>query len=189
MIPIRAFIGIDFSVELKDDIAGIQKKLKQHTSKGRWKHSENLHLTLKFLGEVSPSQQSQIDALMKEVCLTKTSFNLAMTGLDAFDWKDTVRVLFLGIAGDIWKLKSLQEDIDKALIPLGFQPEKRGFAPHVTIGQDLVFDCDFKQIQDELGEIKLGPIIVNSLFLYKSEQVQDKRIYTRISEYSLPSVL
>lgn len=185
MSIIRAFIGIDFPREVKNGIYDLQQRLRKYALKGRWKHLDNFHLTLKFLDEISLTQQAQIDVTLKKLCIDRKPFNLSVTGMGIFDGRETIRVLWLGLAGDIQELQSLHKEIDQSLTHLGFQPEKRRFRPHVTIAQDLVFKCGFDQIQEAIGDVQLGMIRVDSLFLFKSEQVQNKRIYSKVSEYNL----
>jgi RNA 2',3'-cyclic 3'-phosphodiesterase len=183
MRTMRTFIGIDFERELKNEIYELQQKLRSYAKKGRWKHSDNFHLTMKFLGEINPAQQEQIDNAMKKLCITREPFTLSLTGLGAFLGKDSIRVLWLGLDGDMQELQSLHKETDKVLTPIGFEPEKRKFKPHITIGQDIIFDYSFNQIQDIIDEVQLGMTRVNSLFLFKSEQIQNKLTYTKVSEY------
>jgi len=122
---------------------------------------------------------------MKEVCAQKEPFNLKLSGLGTFSGKDYVRVLWLGIAGEMEKLRSLQKEIDRELDKIGFPKEKREYRPHVTIGQDIVFkeDFDLKEFQSRVKDYKIGK--VDRIYLYKSEQINNKRIYTKVSEYIL----
>lgn len=181
----RAFIGIDFAPEVKKEIFNLQQRLRKYALRGRWKHSDNFHLTLKFLDEISLTQQAQINEAMQKVCLGQKPFKLAVTSLGVFNGKEAIRVLWLGLTGDLFELKGLQRQIDQALGPLGFAPEKRQYSPHITIGQDVVFACGFDQIRESIGDVHLGTIGVDRFFLYKSEQIERKRIYSPISEYKL----
>ncbi len=181
----RAFIGIDFGDEINQEIFDVQNKLKANSESGRWKPIDNFHLTLKFLGEVSPTQVEQINQAMSSICNSEKPLNLAVSGLWTFDGKDSIRVLWLGLTGDLDALRDLQNNIDGALQPLGFQAEKRGFAPHVTIGQDIVFKTDFAKIQAELGDVRLSTMTIKSLQLFESVLDQNKRIYKKVAEYSL----
>jgi len=180
---VRAFIGIDFSQEVKNEIAELQGRLRKYAPKGRWKHRDNFHLTLKFLDEITPTQKLQIDDVIQKLCIKRKPFKLGLKGLGTFKGKDSIRVLWLGLSGDVQNLKSIHQEIDNALASLGFPPEKRRFNPHVTIGQDIIFECDFDEIRDAIGDIDFGVTKVDSLFLFKSEQIGNKRIYSKVSEY------
>lgn len=112
-------------------------------------------------------------------------FLLEITEPGIFEGKNSVRVLWLGLTGELGILRQLGVNIDKFLHAIGFPVEKRRYTPHVTIGQDIVFECPFSQIHDSIEQINLSPVLVNKLILFKSEQLQNKRVYTPISEYAL----
>lgn len=181
----RAFIAVDFSSELKSEIADLQLKLKTHASSGRWKYIDNFHLTLKFLDEINTSQVENINRSLKEICGRTKGFKLNISELGNFPGRGSLRVLWLGLGGDIGKLNTLQKDIDTSLQSMGFQSENRRYTPHVTIGQDLVFDMDFDSIR-RLADLSEFPgISADRIYLFKSEQVANKRIYTPVNEFRL----
>ncbi|MGI6704937.1 MAG: RNA 2',3'-cyclic phosphodiesterase [Clostridia bacterium] len=183
MNDIRTFVGIDFDRELKEGIYELQQRLKQYAVKGRWKHIDNFHLTLKFLGEIHPFQKVQIDDAIRNVCIGRKPFQLEVSKIGMFNGRNSIRVLWLGLGGDIQELHTLQKEIDRALASIGFPPEQRRFRPHITIGQDIVFERDFDRIQDEIGKPDFNLVKVDRLFLFKSEQIRNKRVYTKVSEY------
>lgn len=185
MIHIRTFIGIDLDDDHKKSIYDLQQRLRKYAIRGRWKHSSNFHLTLKFLGEISMDQKKQIDLSMSSICSVQKPFSLEISETGTFKGRNSIRVLWLGLTGSLKTLHHLAGSIDRSMSALGFPPERRPFTPHITIGQDIIFECPFEIIQDSIGSISLGPINVEKVNLFKSEQVQNKRVYTIISEYNL----
>jgi len=183
----RAFIGIDFDRNHKNKINELQQRLRKYAVRGRWKHIDNFHLTLKFLDDINMNQRLKIDNELKEMCSTIKPFNLNIKDIGIFEGRDSIRVLWLGLGGDTEELVLLHERIDEILTPIGFIPEKRPYRPHITIGQDIVFECDFQQIRDSIGEFNLDPVVVNRLYLFKSEQIANKRVYTKVSDYNMSS--
>lgn len=179
----RAFIGIDFENKLRKEISDLQQRLRGYAVRGRWKHSDNFHLTLSFLDEISIGQKDQIDRVMKEMCNFVKPLSLALSGIGSFEGGSEIRVLWLGLSGDIRDLQSLYGEIGNSLASIGFPKEKRSFKPHITLGQDIVFKCGLEELRRTVGEARFAPFEAKSLFLFKSEQVQNKRIYTKISEY------
>ena len=161
----------------------LQQRLRKYAVK-RWK-TGNFHLTLKFLGEISPDQVMQVDASLKRICSGFRPFSLEISETGIFKGQNMVRVLWLGLGGDLKILHQLSAGIDRSMSALGFPPEKRPFTPHITIGQDIVFECLFENIQDSIGKVSYGPIKIEKINLFKSEQIQNKRVYTVISEYVL----
>jgi len=184
---LRAFIGIDFNDEIKNEILAIQNQLKPHTDSGRWKSFDDLHLTLKFMGEIGTGPLEPINEAIKAVARQVKPFSLSLADFWTYDDKDLMRFLWLGLAGDLDALRDLQAVVDKALEPLGYPAEKRGFAPHVTLGQDLVFTTDFEQVKAALGPVQLKDMSVHWLVLFVSEEAEGRRIYRKIAEYPLSS--
>lgn len=185
MVCIRAFIGIDFDIDCKKYIFELQQKLRGYAVKGRWKHSSNFHLTLKFLDDISPEQKEHIDAALNGICNAQEAFRLTVSEAGVFQGKDMVRVLWLGLGDEVRILQHLASSIDESVSKFGFPMEKRRFTPHITIGQDIIFEQPFDEIRDSIGRISYGPMDVKTVNLFKSEQLQSKRIYTKISDYML----
>lgn len=181
----RSFIGIDFSKELKNEIASLQSELRNHASSGRWIYIDNFHLTLKFLGETDMKTATGIGQKMRELCGSTRKFDLNMSGLGNFPGNGCLRVLWLGLGGDSDKLLSFQSKVDQSMEQLGFQREKRGFSPHITIGQDIVFDSEFGRIKELAGVRSFSGMTVEKVYLFKSEQIGNKRVYTAVDEYKL----
>lgn len=140
-------------------------------------------MTLKFLAEVSEDQLASIDAVMISLAQQQTPFRLEFTGLGQFRGRDSIRVVWLGLAGELAVLAHLQSQIEHCLVPVGFAAEARPFAPHVTLGQDVIFTQDFREIQRSLGPVTIKPVTVDYLTLFKSEQIEGRRVYTPIHRY------
>jgi 2'-5' RNA ligase len=181
----RSFIAIDFDRELKTKIAGLQSEIRKYAFLGRWKHIDNFHLTLKFLGEINEGKIKSINTALSEICSSIPAFKLKFSNLGYFLGQERIRVLWLGLGGDMSKLIDIKKAIDVGLKYEGFEPEKRKFTPHVTIAQDVVLHNGLESIKHLINLDELPEIIVKSVYLFKSEQKDFKRIYTPISEYCL----
>jgi 2'-5' RNA ligase len=181
----RSFIGIDFSRELKSEISSLQWELKTYAISGRWKYIDNFHLTLKFLGETDMKTAGRISETMKELCGSVPKFDLKISGLGNFPGNGCLRVVWLGLGGDVDKLISFQAEIDQSLGQLGFQREKRGYSPHITMGQDVVFHTEFERIKELTGLKSFPEMTVDMVCLFKSEQIGKKRVYTVVDEFKL----
>lgn len=181
----RCFVGVDFSMDVKSCIADMQMKLKKSAVSGRWKHINNYHLTLKFLNEIDSGTVEKVNQSLEEVCSIAGYFTLRISELGNFPGKGCLRVLWLSLDGDLEKLYQLQESIDTSFQKIGFEKEKRGYTPHVTLGQDVVFGQDFDKIKKITPVEAFPDITVDKVYLFKSEQIQNKRIYTPIREFKL----
>lgn len=180
----RVFVGIDLSDQLKEEILKLQLRLKNFALKGRWKHADNFHITLKFLGEVNKEKLADIDGKLREASQQAHRFKLKISELGSFPGREGIRVLWMGLGGEMDALNRLQCQVENKMADLGFQKEKRSFTPHITIGQDIYFDRSFNGIKDLINIEDFKEIDVGSIHLFKSEQIGSKRVYTSLFEHS-----
>ena len=131
----RAFIAIEISQEAKSAIAELQNKLREADADVSWTRPENIHLTLKFLGEVSESLVTDIAAICVECADGSHLFELILKGTGAFPDSRQPRVLWVGLEGDLAELTRLQRNLDEALTRLGFERDGKPFRAHLTIGR------------------------------------------------------
>jgi RNA 2',3'-cyclic 3'-phosphodiesterase len=181
----RSFIGINFSSETKEDLGKVQRQIKGHAAKGRFKHVDNFHITLKFLGEIENHQSEEIAKKLEEIAGKQKSFELMLQDIGQFKGREKIRTLYIGLGGNIDALKRLNEDTEAAMELLGFKKEARPYTPHVTIAQDLVLNISFEELKKHINMLNTHAIYVNKIELIKSEQIQNKRIYTPIYSYEL----
>lgn len=181
----RSFVAIDFSKQLKNRIAELQRELRSHAVTGRWKYIDNFHLTLKFLNEIDDSTTDLLDEELKRISSAAGNFKLNISGMGYFPGNNCLRVIWLGLAGDLYSLRSLQSKIYLNFKRHGFEPEKRDYTPHVTIGQDVVLRGNFEDLIKKIDFNSFPEIAVDKIYLYKSEQITNKRVYTPIREYVL----
>lgn len=188
----RAFVGIEFSTELKNEIHEVQEKLKPFAQNGRWKHTDNFHLTLCFLGEIDEQQVSEINGILADIAPKHQPFTLGIEKLGTFGQGTfnpdiglmPIRVLWLGIEGGEKALRALQSDIEEKLETLGFPPDPRGYNPHVTLAQSLKIKCDIDKLERQ-SDLFAGKIEVDSIHLFISEVSDGNRIYRPISNHKL----
>lgn len=137
MSTIRAFIAIDLPEAVREELASIINDLKQKVpSKSvRWVRPDNIHLTLKFLGDTKIDSLDHITGGLDRVGREKPPINLTLDKLGCFPNPRRPRVVWVGVSGDIDTLQSLQKMIDQMLNPLGWDLDKREFHPHLTIGR------------------------------------------------------
>lgn len=188
----RAFVGIEFSSEIKEEIFELQKKLTPFAKSGRWKHEDNFHLTLKFLGEIDEQQASAINGLLAHIAPTHEAFTFGIEKLGTFGQSTfnpltgslAIRVLWMGIEGGEKALRALQSDIELKLEALGFPRDPRGYNPHVTLGQNLKIKCEVEELEKSVVPIT-RKVEVGSIHLFKSEAKDGNRIYRPVSVHQL----
>src|SRR4030042_6849797 len=133
---IRSFMAIELPEEVKTGLRRLQTELKLpgHTFV-KWVAPESIHLTLKFLGNISPQKVAEITRVMEEASQGVNPFQLEVTEVGAFPNMRQPRVLWVGIRGEVDKLVAWQQHIDNGLVPLGFAKETRAFTPHLTLAR------------------------------------------------------
>ncbi len=133
---VRCFLAINLSPETKDFLSETIEHFRPLFRKRvRWVKPENCHLTLKFLGEIQEEKLASIEKKARDVAKNFSPFELSLSATGVFPNPKFPRVLWLGLKGDLPVLKSLQANIEDSLSTIGFEPEKRPFSPHVTIGR------------------------------------------------------
>ncbi|KPU27815.1 hypothetical protein TR13x_00150 [Caloranaerobacter sp. TR13] len=181
----RLFIALSFDRELKERLGKIQKKVKNNSSKGRWVYIDNFHLTLKFLGSVDKNYVGDINKSLRKIASNFDEIKLKLDKLDYFPGKDMMRVVWLGVSGEVEKVKQIKLAVDKELIKYGFPKEKRKYTPHITLARDVVFESR-KHFVDDLIEKDLDySFTLKNLTLMNSELIGGKRIYTPIGNFRL----
>ncbi len=137
MEEIRTFVAIELSAEIKSELARAQEMLREKiaTPHLRWVDPANVHLTLKFLGNVPLDRIQEITAALKEACVGLSPFIIDVSGLGCFPNTNNPRVIWVGVQEETGRLKRLQERIEERLAALGFKPERRPFRSHLTLGR------------------------------------------------------
>jgi 2'-5' RNA ligase len=183
----RLFIAIELPPEIKQGIAKVQEQLRESGANAGWARSEGIHLTLKFLGEVSEERASGIMAALTGAAEGSGKLNLEVAGAGAFPNGKNPRVLWLGVTGDVEKLGSLQAAVENAMTGLGFEREERTFSPHLTLGR-IKFPKprdNWQQKIESIRDVKLGGFEADHISLMRSELQRDGAVYTELGKISL----
>jgi 2'-5' RNA ligase len=130
----RSFIAIDLPPDIKEAIRSVIRVLSAGASCIRWVPVENIHLTLKFLGEVKEDLVPRIEKQLRLSAERHQAFNITVKGAGAFPDLRSPNVLWVGIEKSE-ALSFFFRDIEAGLSGLGFEPEARRFSPHLTIGR------------------------------------------------------
>lgn len=116
----------------------------------RWVPAENIHLTLKFLGDVNPNQVEAIQAGLERACHNAYVHQLIAVGLGCFPNPRRPKVVWVGVGGGVEQLKHLRDQVEAEIAPLGFPTEERPFSAHLTLGRVKTEDS---RVQAQVGEI------------------------------------
>ncbi len=191
MESIRAFIAIELSDEVKRALKTLQGKLKSVSrAPVKWTDPEGTHLTLQFLGNVDSDKVIRISAALKSASRGIHLLRLRVNGLGVFPGPTRVRVVWVGLDGDLEALNRLQKNIETALEPLGFKPEARAFTPHLTLGRvrDDARPDERQGLGRLIGETKETIDIafdVKTVHLFRSQLQPTGAVYTKIGTVEL----
>ncbi|MSS70343.1 MAG: RNA 2',3'-cyclic phosphodiesterase [Candidatus Latescibacteria bacterium] len=182
MATIRTFIAIAPTEEVRQKIGQMIEDLKPHAQGIRWVKAENLHLTLRFLGDVEESRMPEVHQAV--VSAAGQPFSIRPGALGAFPNVHRPRVLYVSLEGGLEALLGLQHRVEDELVGRGFPREDRPFAPHLTIGRAM---------RDRRGAINLPSIsdpavsdtVVREVLVMKSDLRPDGPIYTPMARVGL----
>jgi len=195
MEQVRSFIAIELPDELKLELSQLVAKLKSgEQSWVKWVDPYNIHLTLKFLGNVAVDMLDGITGALEKAAQGIAPFHLEVKELGVFPNLRRVQVAWVGISGEVDKLAQLQQHIESNLAPLGFAPESRPFVPHLTLAR--LRDQALLAERQRFGQLITGTrfeaanaIKVNAISLMRSQLTREGAIYSRISSVGLKNPL
>jgi 2'-5' RNA ligase len=183
---LRAFIAVEIPHEIQQAIFSRATSVLKKTTDSlvRWVPPENMHLTLKFLGDVSPSNVDLLTRMLRAEADSAHCFEISVGGLGSFPNLRRPRVLYIGIQAPAG-LEALQRGVESASRRLGYESEERPFSPHLTLGrvkQDASAS-DQQKIRQALENIhidSLGTARVDSVHLFKSDLKPSGSVYTKL---------
>jgi 2'-5' RNA ligase len=167
--PVRAPL-----IDLMEGVAG-----------ARWQSEDQLHLTLRFIGEVDARLADDIDTALQSVHHPR--FDLALSGLGVFDRRGQATALWAGVTPHE-PLKALHKKIDQALRRAGVAPERRAYLPHITLarfGRGAGPLQPLQPLLESAGGLTSAPFAVEEFRLYESHLTAAGATYTPVAHYSL----
>ncbi len=165
----RVFYGIVLNDEAKNKIDSVQKELMQIAGKGKFIFKENFHITLRFMGEIDPSNVETYGRLLFDVTKDIGKFTLITDQVSSFS--KGIKILpWIGLK-ESEELLSLHQDLQQVL-KKNLSVEEEVFTPHITLGRDV-------ELKSNLGSLQIEPfeIIVNRLALFESKNIDGKLQY------------
>lgn len=186
MSVIRAFIAIDLPEDIRRHLTHVahtlQKELQPYPI--RWVPPKNIHLTLKFLGDVSEHNLRILTHLLAGEVETHRPFEFSVGTLGAFPDMRRPRVIWVGVEAP-HELLALQRGIDQATAKLGYQSERRPYQPHLTLGRVSrnATGAQVREISRRLQETTvgfLGSARVSEVHLYRSDLRPEGAVYTQL---------
>lgn len=177
----RTFLAVEIPQHIRKKIDTF---IQEETGKNlpvKWVKFENLHITLKFLGEIDDKKKKEITPAIQEVAKKYPSFNMSLESVGCFPSPRNPRVLWIGAKEGSEQLCAIAQELEEKLAPFGFEEEKR-FHAHLTIGRIKKF-CKVDDILDK--EIKTNSFPITSITLFKSTLKPEGPIYEELARFNL----
>jgi len=175
---IRAFLSLDIeNQELLNRISETQNRLDISSAKMKLVEVENIHFTLRFLGDTSVSTISKIETSLSQINFEP--FNIEIHGVGSFPNNRRPRVIWIGVTQNADSIVKLKKEIDSRLKAFGFQPEGKKFAPHATIAR-VRYIKDAEKLGrnlEELVDTQIGEMTVSKFNMKKSTLTPSGPIY------------
>jgi 2'-5' RNA ligase len=178
----RLFVAIELPPDVKERLVALQT----HIPTARWVNPEQMHLTLRFLGDVPENRVESVKSALETV--QSPGFDLALRGVGRFppQNKKAPRVLWVGIPSQPLVM-DLQEKIENELRLAGFPPDNKAFHPHITLAR-LKVQKPVKQVSDFLtaqARFRVSPFSITRFILVKSVLSAQGPTYTNEAIYNL----
>ncbi len=175
----RLFVALDLPWSLKQRLAMLAGGIPG----ARWVPTENYHLTLRFIGETQKYRAEEIDAAL--FALRARGFPLTLAGIGTFAKGGRAVSLWAGVERTA-ELDHLQNKIETALQRAGLEPERRRFAPHVTLARlDAVAEARLAGFVQAHNLFRAEPVAVEHFTLFSSRLGKEQAVYTPEVEYEL----
>lgn len=193
----RAFVAIEIPPDVLQILGKTIQKLAALKLDGRPARLQSIHLTLKFLGNVDPERLDSVKEALRASAAGLSPFELRVRSVGVFPDLSRPRVVWFGVgrppspnprSSGSDPLTELQRSVEDGLQPLGFEPERRSFRPHLTLmrlksGRNLPRLVQY--LKDEGLHAEAGSFRVDSLHLYRSILRPDGAEYVKLASMPL----
>jgi 2'-5' RNA ligase len=186
----RVFIAIDIGDKIRKQLGDLQQRLIDTAdikkSDVKWVKPENIHLTLKFLGEIEDERTVEVCNIVKDVAGKHSSFEINVESVGCFGGR-SARILWVGAGEGNENLLKLQNDLEEQLALAGWPKETRDFSGHLTICRIKNPKAGLKlaQISKDYRDLKLGTISADAVSVYQSRLTPTGPVYTLLCSYKL----
>jgi len=186
----RTFIAIEVSKEIQETLGQIETGLKYAGADVKWVNPAIIHLTLKFLGEITNEKIDDVKIALDAIASRAAPFDLSIKDIGAFPQVEHPKVLWVGLDKGSRETVSLASGVDEALSQIGFTKEERPFSPHLTIGRVRSPHNRIKlaeKVASTAANIRFSEIPahrVSSVVLFHSTLTSHGSIYAKLHEAS-----
>jgi RNA 2',3'-cyclic 3'-phosphodiesterase len=182
----RTFIAVQIPQEIQQAVGEYIDSMKKCLKDIKWVEPQNLHFTIKFLGEVKNSDIGNIKECVANVANEFSPFSLGLSDIGFFPSEYRPKVVWIGVDGGEDTLLDLYQDMERCFEEYGFDREAKTFSPHLTIGRAKKFKN--VSVPENLPEFEPVMFTVSHLAVMKSTLTPEGPIHEKISESELKSI-
>ncbi len=182
---LRLFVACDIPELVKDEIDRFAGFLKKHGVDVKWTRKENLHLTLKFFGNISSERVEEIKKSLTSLKTGIKPFSVHFSGVGAFPDIHKPSIIWIGVDKGESALKVLAETIDAGFSRTGFEKEKRDYSAHLTLGRvkDPRYSAKLTRALKSASFSSVEAIPIEHITLYKSVLTSEGPVYEAIERF------
>ena len=194
--PLRTFIAIELPEPVKEALHGLNGRLRDSGARATWVKPENMHLTLRFLGEVEAERVEKLAAILTDACQGKPPFTLAVRGIGAFPNPRKPEVIWAGaepLEGPLAEVRIAAENAARAI---GLPPDDKAFRAHLTLARlrdrraakalevgGWTVGSRLREYLERERDFAAGEFTVRSVSLFSSELTPHGPVYRRLEEF------
>lgn len=181
MKKVRTFVAIELPGEVVEHLARLQERLRECGARVKWVQQRNLHLTVKFLGDVEFEKVSEISKVLKEAVTDVAPLRVKVRGAGTFPKGGrSPRIVWAGVEGSREVLEKIYKHLNEKLVKFGAGREKRAWSPHITIGRvkSAAGTQTLVEMIRGLSGMEFGEVEVSELVFFMSELANTGPIYT-----------
>lgn len=179
----RCFVAIELTSEVRSRLAELPAGLHQLSQAVRWTRPEQIHLTVKFLGEVPDADAARVCELARTIAARYQPFELNIAGAGLFPPRGLARIVWVGVADPPESLLHCVNDCEAEYGALGFPRENRPYSPHLTVGRvkDMGASPRIREAVRQIEEFSAGRCTATELVVFQSELRPSGPIYTPLA--------
>lgn len=183
---IRTFIALELPPSVISLLEKVQEDLKSMGLPAKWVRPENIHLTLKFIGNINPGDIDKIGGAMMDAVDDFAAITLVAGGVGVFPGIKRPRVIWVGLGGQVQLLFAMQRVLEDNLAALGFKEEKRPFKGHLTLGRfrQTVNPNTIRQIMREHANLYSEEFTARRIILFKSDLKPTGAVYSQLMNFA-----
>jgi len=177
----RAFIALELSEEIREELSRLQNELKKTDADVKWGDPENIHLTIKFLGNIDEAQIGAVTEALDKIASRTGQFKMSLFKLGAFPDLHRIHVVWIGIDEGCSQVETLARSIEDELCKAGFPGENRAFRAHLTLGRVKTARNKIR-LTDKISALEVRPIScpIDHITLFQSTLTPRGPLYTRL---------